>query len=239
MGRPNRSMSKKRKRESCVPANCDGDNQNFSPVPLDRISNGRIQFLVDKETVEEFLQKFKPSKINVHETQVYWLQIQNPHHQHISPRLSSDVSQYYTEALDPLMIKILDQKADESDRGKCLDAILRIAKLNGSTCGKWLIFANSVDVDFCWEIIVAAVEGGNLGCSAKVATRNPDSPFSHVICVYCSNFENTAEVERVLKALLILGFNIRSGFKPDIFTGDFLASVRLIFKILYLTFLKI
>lgn len=84
--------------------------------------------------------------------------------------------------------------------------------------GKYLIFARLDVIDEVWAKIKLATEQGLLGPEAKVSTRHPlqlaQNPRSAVICVYVSDSDDLAEMQRVKDALNELGFsNLR--FKTD------------------------
>ena len=85
--------------------------------------------------------------------------------------------------------------------------------------GKWLLFVPTREVNARWARVAAAVQDGQLGHAAKVATAWPNSharsPHERVICVYTRNYEDQADVVRVLAALRALGFDQRLSYKTD------------------------
>jgi hypothetical protein len=85
--------------------------------------------------------------------------------------------------------------------------------------GKWLIFVKREEADARWREIRAAVEAGELGHSAKVATAKPNphakDPSKHVICVYTYDSEDREDVRRVRQALRDLGITHRIPYKTD------------------------
>ena len=101
------------------------------------------------------------------------------------------------------------------------------AKELGDTCGKWMLFAGEEDVDEMWGAVAQCCARGELGCSAKVSVR-PDESGRFLICVYVKDFTDEKDVRRVLFALRRLGFEVRSGFKPDCYTylGIYTASKK-------------
>lgn len=103
---------------------------------------------------------------------------------------------------------------------KCVEEIMRLAKKDKETIGKWLVYVSPAQADEVWEKIARATALGYLGCSSKIAptANNQDRPT--VICVYVQDSTNKREVQRVLKTLYY-DLKITSGlnsFKPDIFT---------------------
>jgi hypothetical protein len=73
--------------------------------------------------------------------------------------------------------------------------------------GKWLIFANGEQIDSCWVKVRDAVAAGKFGLCAKVSTAMDTGYESkdHVICVYCADFRDKADVGRVLIGLRDVG----------------------------------
>ena len=67
--------------------------------------------------------------------------------------------------------------------------------------GKWLIFVPLAGIDGAWRIIKTAVENGQLGESAKVATAkdnpNASNPNLKVICVYTYDCDDKEDVFRI------------------------------------------
>jgi hypothetical protein len=89
----------------------------------------------------------------------------------------------------------------------------------GSKSGKWLVFVRMEEVDGVWAKIRKAVEDGNLGDEAKVATAKP-TPYSQddsrrVICVYTYDYEDIDDVRRIRAELRRLGVTDRIPYKSD------------------------
>jgi len=101
----------------------------------------------------------------------------------------------------------------------CAQAIQALAQEQRHTTGKWMIFLTPDEADTAWEAIARATAQGELGCSAKIAPT-ADLPLTEraVCCVYVHDFADRAEVQRVLRALQLLGMDVTSGFKPDVYT---------------------
>jgi hypothetical protein len=85
--------------------------------------------------------------------------------------------------------------------------------------GKWLIFVPLTLVDAVWERIRYAIEEGNLGGSAKVATACPNpiatSPNTKVICVYTYDWTDESDVKRIREELRQLGVTSKIPYKAD------------------------
>lgn len=90
-----------------------------------------------------------------------------------------------------------------------------------SRSGKWLLFVPSKNVDEIWRKIKKAVEDGELGNEAKVATAK-QSPLSSsdakVICVYTYDYEDQKDVMRIRQRLREMGFTKPLSYKTDVDT---------------------
>ena len=74
--------------------------------------------------------------------------------------------------------------------------------------GKWLIFAPRERIDGVWGAVRTLTERGVLGPASKVSTAhaNPHrSDDTHVVCVYVSDWHDTATIRRVLGFLRSAG----------------------------------
>ena len=74
--------------------------------------------------------------------------------------------------------------------------ILSIAQAVGYTVGKWLVYVPAVAIDATWRKIAAATAAGELGASAKVSAQPPREGSDIVICVYISDFNDVARLQR-------------------------------------------
>jgi hypothetical protein len=82
--------------------------------------------------------------------------------------------------------------------------VLNLATATSTTCGKWMLFPGANDVSQDWHLIAHATADGKLGQTSKVATWDPSK--SHVlICIYTPDFNDVAQIKRVLQCLLGLG----------------------------------
>lgn len=89
----------------------------------------------------------------------------------------------------------------------------------GDRSGKWLVFVPANQVDRVWSRIKTAVEEGQLGGSAKVATakKSPlqEDPNERVICVYTSDWTDEYDVRRIHAELFALGCTWPMSYKTD------------------------
>jgi hypothetical protein len=97
---------------------------------------------------------------------------------------------------------------------------------NSNAIGKWLIRMGCPYVEKYWGFIRDAVERGELGISAKIATdwgrvNDPTGPWrNHVVCVYTRDWRDEGDVLRVAARLHQIGAvsKMQLTYKPDIFT---------------------
>lgn len=82
--------------------------------------------------------------------------------------------------------------------------IFALAKETGVTSGKWMFFPTVDYVDSFWKTVVTAVDKGDLGDVAKVATDDR-SGHARLICVYTEDFSDKEDVKRVLMTLVEKG----------------------------------
>lgn len=66
-----------------------------------------------------------------------------------------------------------------------------------------MLFCSPAEVNDVWETIAKATANNELGIAAKVLPRTPleNSRKDRLICVYTSDFEDKADVGRVLQKL--------------------------------------
>ena len=176
------------------------------------------------ETLEDWLSSVPPSKVSPEVAA--WIQVKNITHN--SPGFC-DNNAGVTIAMEPYMRELDKIKAHiartvrvpAAAKKACVQAILGLAQEQRRTAGKWMIFFPPDEADAGWGIIARATAKGQLGCSAKIAPAQDCVRGGKVVlcCIYVYDFADRAEVRRVLLALHELGMNIRSGFKPDIFTA--------------------
>ncbi|KAJ5594175.1 uncharacterized protein N7459_000383 [Penicillium hispanicum] len=79
--------------------------------------------------------------------------------------------------------------------------IFAVAREYGVTSGKWMLFPSASSVDSCWKTVVTALEKGDLGDLAKVATDD-GSDSVRLICIYTRDFADVEDVKRVLRGLV-------------------------------------
>jgi hypothetical protein len=82
--------------------------------------------------------------------------------------------------------------------------------------GKWCIVRPAAEIDAAWELVRAAVMIGKVW-AAKVsgASQAIWHGGTHLICVYCPDSQDLAEVRRVRGVLRELGFTEELGYKTD------------------------
>ena len=97
-------------------------------------------------------------------------------------------------------------------RKKLETDILAAAKEKGCTSGKWMLFPMPDDVNSWWSLVAHGTAAGELGHAAKVATDDGSGDRqARLICIYTENFEDKADVKRVLERLVGMGLVKRKG----------------------------
>jgi hypothetical protein len=94
----------------------------------------------------------------------------------------------------------------KSHRDRLKIDLLNLAIASSTTCGKWMLFPTVNEVSHDWQVIAKATAEGKLGHTSKVATWDP-SRSQVLICVYTSDFNDLADVKRVLKVLASLSLH--------------------------------
>merc|ERR1712094_154598 len=87
-------------------------------------------------------------------------------------------------------------------------------------CGIFLLMPwTGGEVDSAWSTVAKAMARGELGHVAKVSTQ-PDGSGKHVVCIYCHDFSDCSDMQRIAQRLVELGLGtmLQPGFKPDLFT---------------------
>lgn len=90
--------------------------------------------------------------------------------------------------------------------------------------GKWMVFIDRNEIDSWWVRIDSAIQAGQLGSIAKVATARPNAnardPNQHVICVYSYDSSDRADVSRIRQVLRSLGVTQKIAYKTDASTRE-------------------
>mmetsp|Transcript_18526 Transcript_18526/g.21384 ORF Transcript_18526/g.21384 Transcript_18526/m.21384 type:complete len:361 (+) Transcript_18526:201-1283(+) len=173
----------------------------------------------DGVCLDEWLNLVHPSKVSI--TDCHWIDVHNV--VKTSPGYDHDVitnfdREAYLSVLQSWSKEIAGRRVKKYEKQDCVNSLLAIAVSQGYTVGKWMLFVNPSNVDEVWEKIARATANGQLGCSAKIAPSLGQERVC-LCCVYVSDFSDQTQVKRVLIALKDdLGFHIKCGFKPDIFT---------------------
>ncbi|MGA5565268.1 putative phosphothreonine lyase domain-containing protein [Streptomyces platensis] len=92
------------------------------------------------------------------------------------------------------------------------------AHLKTTAYGKWLWFLPVRALDPAWRLVKTAVEAGQLGPGAKVATLGNGfrgDPTRRPVIIYTGNYHDEDDVRGVLLALRGLGINDALAYKTD------------------------
>ncbi|KAL4988286.1 hypothetical protein BDW68DRAFT_196798 [Aspergillus falconensis] len=84
--------------------------------------------------------------------------------------------------------------------------IFELARETNCVTGKWMMFITPDRVDSYWEAVADATMKGHLGIGAKVATQSDsdEQGKARLMAVYTRDYEDIADVKRVLRKLLEL-----------------------------------
>ncbi|PYH65084.1 DUF1917 domain-containing protein [Aspergillus vadensis CBS 113365] len=90
--------------------------------------------------------------------------------------------------------------------------LFALARETGVVSGKWMLFISPAKVDEVWGVVAEATAKGELGFGAKVATATATagggeeggSNKTRLICIYTKDYEDRADVERVLRKMVAL-----------------------------------
>ncbi|GAT24572.1 hypothetical protein RIB2604_01804020 [Aspergillus luchuensis] len=91
-------------------------------------------------------------------------------------------------------------------------SLFALARETGVVLGKWMLFISPAKVDEVWGVVAEATAKGELGFGAKVATAavadvaaapsgDGGSNKTRLICIYTKDYEDRADVERVLRKM--------------------------------------
>ena len=171
-----------------------------------------------------WLESARPSQLSTRDC--HWIAVDNATPG--TPGFGARAGEFDRDAYDAPLAAIArtieaQGRVSAAAKRECVDAILRTAKANGYTCGKWMVFVQPNEADALWAKVATATASGRLGCSAKIAPAGGvDASATVVCCVYVHDFAARREVRRVLRALQGeiggSGVEVRAGFKPDVFT---------------------
>ncbi|MFF4041106.1 putative phosphothreonine lyase domain-containg protein [Streptomyces sp. NPDC001816] len=92
------------------------------------------------------------------------------------------------------------------------------AAMEYANAGKWLWFLPVRALDTGWHLIKTAVEAGQLGPGAKVATLGSDfdgDPTRRPVIIYTADHRDRKDVQRVLHVLRSLGIRDALAYKAD------------------------
>ncbi|KAJ7587434.1 translation initiation factor eIF 4e-like domain-containing protein [Mycena floridula] len=154
-------------------------------------------------TVSNFLTTWRPSATS--QSHVAWICIYNPHKDDNHSTLDRSG---LDRAWDDICATRRPVDADLDELARRFDDL----------GGKWLVFANSDQVDSLWTRVARATYAGTLGIAAKVSPKK-DGSDQHVICVFTRNYTDESDVAKVRSSLRRLGVRWKIGYKPDIYTG--------------------
>ncbi|KAJ5970732.1 uncharacterized protein N7479_000650 [Penicillium vulpinum] len=215
-------------RAKASPSDVSMDDASPEPSTLRCNQRGKT------EPIEHFLARLPPSTTKSASVGP-WIWMFNPHE--VPPRQSGDVPALLRKGRELLQeyeneSTILREAHDKSGakttaaltrklnpmRKELEKNILALARETGVTDGKWMLFPTVDQVDKSWKTVVKAMEKGELGDAAKVATDDGGGQ-SRLICVYTADFGDVEDVKRVVSKLVDLGL-VGKGSRPIYYKTD-------------------
>lgn len=193
-------------------------NRQAAPFfnPFEGQRSGR-QF---NETVDEFVNRVRPSTSTSIDISDHWIWCANPNRDR--GRENQDTGGY-TQAGYRLLQDLqsqrlrLESKYPEKPPGAITrmlrgqrefteGQIAELAKKYNVITGKWMLFPTAEDVDQVWRTVAQATWDGSLGGTAKVAPHDPHTAKpEQLICVYTEDFSDVDDVKHVLVEMKRLG----------------------------------
>ena len=169
------------------------------------------------ETVAEFLARVPPSSTDA--KLCSWIYL-NAEASHRRGGPAPDTNGFQLAAAPLLQawearLKTQSKNVPKEEKAQFMREVYGLATQYGVVCGKWMLFPQAPDVDAKWAKVAVATAEGSLGCASKVSPAIDAT--SLLICVYCKDFNDRTDCERVLKNLGTLGLHPTS-FKPDALT---------------------
>ncbi|PGH03277.1 hypothetical protein GX51_04147 [Blastomyces parvus] len=213
------------------------NNSNQTPAP-------RGPHRSKTESIPQFLARLPPRTTSASSVGP-WIYISNPAICKPIPYSNEDISnltnrgtellQAFNDTRKALRAEFHDRPQDLLEQKIGLERrilsgrILEAARANNIVSGKWMLFPSVGQVDRVWGIVAKSTARGHLGIGAKVAaegggSRPGEANRPRLICVYTANFDDKADVTRVLVKMKQLGlFQSGQGWAPiyykcDVFT---------------------
>ena len=192
------------------------------------------------ESLEDFLSRLIPSKTDSLTAPGGWIRIANPYSK---PRTTEpdivglrEEAQVFLSSYEMQRAELEHKHPNQTasyftktlvPQRTTLESSLRsLAKAKHVNGGKWLLFCSPERVDNIWADVARSTWNGRLGYAAKVAVSDAAKakgygPKEHLICIYTKDFEDKADVRRVLEGLRDLGILKGSKgiyYKTDMYT---------------------
>ena len=189
------------------------------------------------ESIDAFFSRLPPLTTRIEDAGP-WIRVADPHAS--THRLTDEDWAGVTEQSEKQLAKLTEQREtlEQQMKGKAKATITRaynkkrvqveqsireVAKEKNCTTGKWMFFPSPENLDDVWKVIATTIVKGELGPTAKVATKDEkDKRESRVICVYTKDFGDVEDVHRVLRRLVHLGLVSKEDrgiyYKSDIWT---------------------
>ncbi|XP_061163638.1 UPF0696 protein C11orf68 homolog [Saccostrea echinata] len=168
----------------------------------------------NKEPIEEWLEKTKPSII--HRDDGYgWIHV---------IRSEDRRNRNDSDEIDVLGLQEAWENLEASEREICKDKIFELANNFRVTAGKWMFWVSTGGKgDYLWSLVAKGIVSGNtLAKQAKISAsemgkEGPDAN-EHVVCIYNDDFLDKDQVYESERTIRSLGIKCQLHYKPDVFT---------------------
>lgn len=167
----------------------------------------------NKEPIEEWLEKNKPSMIH-RDDGFGWIHV-------IRSEKTKNIN---SDEVDVLGLQEAWENLKASERDISKDKIFELANNFRVTAGKWMFWvATGGKGDYLWSLVAKGIANGNtLAKQAKISAceqgkEGPDKN-EHVVCIYNDNFLDKDQVFESERTIRSLGIKCQLQYKPDVFT---------------------
>lgn len=194
------------------------------PAIFDNPFHGTLSGKQNDESIDAFLSRIPPSFTTPTDIKDSWIWVANPTvaHNHTQQKIGNfksagfavlealGIQRAHLEAENPTKVPASITRLMKPYREGAEAQLAQLAKANGVTSGKWLLFPRVGEVDRVWKVVARATWEGGLGVSAKVAPMDPSGEEKkedgeRVVCIYTRDFADEADVKTVLVSMRELG----------------------------------
>ncbi|KAK9808455.1 hypothetical protein WJX73_007859 [Symbiochloris irregularis] len=170
-------------------------------------------------SVAEFCQRHSPLKVFRRSDPPAWLWVRNPADRRQSKLGSRATAEERGKREIADFYEAWEDGDEDLDPDETMEELHNIAREEGYTSGKWMLFPEAATVERDWLSVCEGTASDQLGSSAAKVGASKDGSF--LICVYVADFSNVKTVRQVLAGLSTAGVNFPPNgiyFKSDMAT---------------------